>query len=228
MDNNQGKNTIIVLGTVHFDQGNAPEYIKALKNTIEEINPGIICVELSPDQLEGKVAINSKPEYPDAIIPTARQHGIEIVPIQPNTEEGLKLENEKEAAINRIRANEKNRVRWELWERLEELSQEKWLDALKDVKGIENVQSTQFDDLNFEPWYTLVQEYFPEFATLWNNWNQYFLERIEETITRHPGKLILATVGLAHKYWLWNKLKSRDDIILHNLQSFRQSRERSR
>ena len=67
----------------------------------------------------------------------------------------------------------------------------------------------------------MEEQYSPATARIWNEWNAYLADRIGETIDKYPGDRILVTVGLDHKYWLWNRLKERKDIILHDLQSFR-------
>ena len=230
MDNNVEKNTVIVLGTAHFDKEQTPVYIGRLVEIVREITPDIICAELSVDQLNGTTTCNSKPEYPDAIMPVAREMNIPIVPIQPGISEPIafSLEERKASIYDDIRSTESGKFHLEYMEKIGEITLSNWLELLKGPNGIENVQLREFDLIQVEPEWTATEHFFPELYKLWNEWNEYFLDRINETIENHRGKLILVTVGLAHKYWLWNKLKSRDDIILHNLQSFRQARERSR
>jgi pheromone shutdown protein TraB len=223
------KTTVVILGTVHLNKENAPEYIKALENIVAEINPDIICPELSPEQLERPATCLSKPEYPDAIVPTARRMGILVVPIQSSDKESLAAtcEARKTAIYDKVKSKESGRFLLEYMEKVSRITLSNLTEVMQNVEAIEHVQLREFDRLQFEPFYIADREYFPELDKLWEEWNQYFLDRIQDTITKHPGKLILVTVGLAHKYWLWNKLESREHIILHNLQSFRQARERT-
>jgi pheromone shutdown protein TraB len=223
------KATVVILGTVHLNKKNAPEYIKALENIVAKINPDIICAELSPEQLERPATCLSKPEYPDAIVPTARRMEIPVVPIQPSDKESLAAtcEARKTAIYDRVKSKESGGFLLEYLQKVAQITLSNLTEVMQDVEGIEHVQLREFDRLQFEPFYIADREYFPELDELWEEWNQYFLDRIEETITKLPGKLILVTVGLAHKYWLWEKLEAREDITLHNLQSFRKARTRT-
>jgi hypothetical protein len=218
---NPRKAIVIILGTFHGGEDDAPQYISRLRMIIEEIMPDVICAELSPEQLDGATTCDSKPEYPEAILPLARRHKIEVIPMQPTTYEGIKTEKRKLAVIEEIEADEQSKLRWEFSEYLTEVTAAKWLEVLKDPAGIENVQLREFDLLQVEPGWIANKLFFPELAEQWDMWNAYFLDRISATIREHPGKRILITAGLAHKYWLWNRLSLRDDLILHDLRSWR-------
>ena len=68
-----------------------------------------------------------------------------------------------------------------------------------------------------------MAQFFPELMALYDEWNQYFLDRIEDAIAEFPRERIVVTAGGHHKYWLWNRLCGRTDISLHHLQSFRET-----
>lgn len=218
---NHERTTVIVFGTVHYGKKDSPAYIDRLTSILQEIMPDVICAELSPEQLNGEVPCSSKPEYPDAILTFAKNSNVEVVPIQPGAKDGTRLEKEISEIVKQIKCNEVGRARWEYSEYLDEIAAEKWLQVVTDPAGIEHVQLRAFDLLVMETACLVTLKYFPKLADQWANWNQHFLDRIDSTIRYYAGQRILITAGLAHKYWLMDKLESRDDIVLHNLQSFR-------
>ncbi len=215
--------TVIIFGTFHNGKKDSPAYIDRLGSILQEIMPNVICAELSPEQLNGKASCNSKPEYPEVILPFAKNSNVEVVPIQLGTEEGITLEKQMLRIIKESADDGGGRAMWEYSEYLDEVSTISWQKVLKNPAGIENVQLREFDLLVMEPEWLATSRYFPKLADQWEKWNQHFLDRIESTICDHAGKRILVTTGLAHKYWLWGKLESRDDIQLHNLQSYRRA-----
>ncbi len=226
MSTDRDKTMVVIFGTFHSGKEDTPEYAEGLRVILDEIKPDVICAELSPEQLSGEVSCKSKPEYPDVILPFAKEHATPVVPIQPDAEAGLKLEQEMARIVRESTAGAAARAMWEYSEYLDEAASEGWREILQEAAGIENVQLREFDLLAMKPGWDATRKYFPEVALQWESWNEYFLDRIEAAICEYGGKCILITTGLAHKYWLWEKLQGRSDVELHNLQSFRKVRER--
>lgn len=212
---------VIVLGTVDIGSDIAPEYIDSLYKIVCEIKPDVLCAELSPEQLAGAVSTESKPEYQQAILPAARELGIRIIPLEPHLSIGEKSEEAKSKLIKRIMDDPCDRMKWEMWSQLEVSSVEGLKELIKFPETIQNIQAHEFDVIHFRPWYAALETHFPDFAELWGSWNHHFLSVIEQTITCCSNGRILITVGLAHKYWLFDRLRTRCDIDLHNLVSLR-------
>jgi hypothetical protein len=224
MKNDEKITDVIIFGTLHLGNEKSPQYIQKLREIIEEIKPDLICAELSPEQLENEFT-ESKPEYVDAIMPCARKNGIPIIPIQPSANESIAsdLERKKKEIYENFRVNKQGKLLLEYFDRLGEISLSKWREVLDNPVGIENVQLREFDLLLVEPGYIAEAYFIPELAKLWNDWNEYFLNKINEALKENRGKRIAITAGLAHKYWLWNRLIVRTDIRLYDLHSFRAS-----
>lgn len=217
------KTTIIILGTIHIDKESSPAYAKKLGELIEEIKPDAIYTELSAEQLDGTADIETKPEYADVILPYVKKSGIPAVPVQPHTDAGKQMEEEKEAILDRIEQHQWLRVVWEFSSQWEEYMYAKLIPLLDDPNAIEKLQLTEIDKLHIEPWFEVLGRYFPEYITLWEKWNEHFLEKIRDALKAHEGKRILITVGLNHKYWLMDKLTGSDNMDVFDLQKFRES-----
>ncbi|MEZ5358293.1 MAG: hypothetical protein R3F48_05635 [Candidatus Zixiibacteriota bacterium] len=223
------KSTVILLGTIHFGSDHYPKYIRQLHNIILEISPDVICAEISPDQLDGSTTCNSKPEYPCCILPISREKSIPVVPIQPGCDEPIatSLEDRKLTALQSASSNSAEAKLLEYIKRCDEVSINFWRTIMRNEMAIERVQSSEFH-IAIAPQAYVMAEYFPEFMRLSDEWNEYFLGKIENTITSNKYQKILVIVGLGHKYWLWDHLKKRTDIILHNILTFREKQDENR
>lgn len=221
----QTKNTVVILGTIHADKKQYPNYIENLSKIIREINPQIICAELSPEQLQSNNLISSKPEYHFGIMPVVRNLNIEIVPIQPATKIGIEIEQKKKDFEIKINENEIDKIKWDFLDDFTTTLMKNLYSLIDQPSVFENLQMKEFDLWFYESWYQFIQKHFSEINEHWIEWNQMFLENIIEVIKNNEGKRILVTVGLDHKFWLIKKLREIKDIDVHNLHSFRQRLE---
>jgi len=89
---------------------------------------------------------------------------------------------------------------------------------------MEYFQLREYDWLQVAPTYEAMSRLLPELFALHVEWNQYFLDKIEEALGRFPDRRFVVTVGGYHRYWLWDRLSARADVSLHNLQSYRAMR----
>jgi len=203
------KRKITIIGTVHhYHYKWAFFSMEILKRLIEEINPDILCAELSPEQLEGTVTCKSKPEYPEVIIPVAREKGYKIVPIQPDTAYGMHWEREKNKEIQMIKDSLIGKWKLMLYQAICILI---WVISSINLKIL---QSNAIDAL-YRVQYGVFRRFFPRWQKYHVDWNRHFYNRIMDTIISNPNKNILITVGLTHKYWLKREFKKKG-IILGN------------
>jgi hypothetical protein len=224
MSANQNKTDVILMGTMHLDPSDYPEYASRLNDIIEEISPDIICSELSPEQLNGTQTCNSKPEQRDVVMPTARRLGIPIVPMQPATDTAIEWEKRYKAAVEELKSGNDSRYYLEISDLLAEYEAESWMRLVKSEDCIENVQLNECH-VYPEARDKVSEKLAPELASVMTEWNEYFLSSILLTSEQDPGRRILVIMGLWHKYWLWNQLEKHDHIRVHNLHTFRASRQ---
>jgi hypothetical protein len=212
-------NKVILFGTRHLPGDEFPEYFEKLKSIIIEINPDIICSELSPEQLAGTCSCNSKPEQRDVVIPLAHKMDIPIIPLQPPLNEGLSREKRKNNIIESIESSAKKPI-WEFIADLTLNMSQHWRRLMKNPECIEISQLTEFH-VFAESIDCLMDRHFSQFNQYYEEGNNYFLNIINNVLDKNSKKIIMIIIGFGHKYWLWNKLQLRNDIELHNLQSYR-------
>lgn len=187
--------------------------MKVLEGIIKKINPDIICAELSPDQLNGKITCKTKPEYLEVIIPLAKKEGYIIFPIQPNTPEGMAWGKEKDLVIKKIREKPIENIKLEYYYKFERTFQR------IEIENLKTLQSKTLD-LLYEMTFEYCKAFLPKLWKLKEQWNKKFYDKICDAIIQNTGKKILVTVGLIHKFWLNKKLSQLNDIFLEYVEDY--------
>ncbi|NOX60813.1 MAG: hypothetical protein GXP42_02525 [Chloroflexi bacterium] len=76
------KTSIAVLGTLaEFHKESIPFDLNALVQLVYEINPDLLCLDISPEQWRTQDFDDLPPEYREALLPLAYQTDIVVVPI---------------------------------------------------------------------------------------------------------------------------------------------------
>ncbi len=212
------KKKVIILGTMHEFHNVIHSYsMKILENTIDSLNPDIICAELSEDQLFNRVTCNSKPEYHEVIIPLAKRKRIKIFPVQPNTPEGMKWGAKKDSIIKNVKNTENKRNYYKCYEDFGSIFRDNFLLKWNDFK----LYQSEISDLFFESEYEYNKQLVPDLWELREEWNISIYNNINEVVKNiSADKTILITIGLAHKFWLTKKFKIRDDIYLDYIENY--------
>jgi hypothetical protein len=213
---------IVIVGTLHLPADDYPAYADQLKGIIKEISPDVICSELSPEQLAGTQTCNSKPEQRDVIMPTARELGIPIIPIQQATDDATEWEQRYKKVDADLRSQSPDQDYIKYGELLAHQEAVLWSEEMKDKDCIVNLQLNEYHVFS-EARDHVESQLLPDRERLLEEWNESFLDVIENTIEQNEYRRILVLAGLWHKYWLWKRLRQRKDIVVHNLQSFRQT-----
>jgi hypothetical protein len=224
MEGANAKTTVVLLASLHLDESVSPSFVAEYRDILHELGPSLICAELSPEQLRGTATCNSKPEYEAAVLPVARELGAQIVPIQMPTDEALDWQRRLQVCHSELRSSREGRFYLDYSETLEKSQLEAMLRIIREGRGMEYFQHREYDWLLVEPTYSAMAHFFPELNALYDEWNQYFLDRIVDAISEFPAERIVVTAGGFHKYWLWDRLCERTEIDLHNLQSYRAAR----
>lgn len=206
---------VVVVGTMYQWHLHSPMYsLEVLTDLIKRTDPEVLCIEFSPEQLENESACAAKPEYPDAIMPFAEKNGIPLVSLQQRTESWSEYQRMVQKEIDRIRSDPEMSVKWEFWTELRESMGEVYSRSLFD-----------FLCQAYDTWIEIVHgkfysRLFPELGRLWDEWNQQYLETITKTIEDNPDRRITVTVGVQHKYWLNNRLRSMESVNFRHVQEF--------
>jgi hypothetical protein len=206
---------VVVIGTAYEWHLHSPMYsLEVLVDLIRRTRPDILCTEFSQEQLENASACKAKPEYPRSIIPYARDNGIPQVSLQPFTKTWVKYERKVQDEIDRIKSDPGMSQKWEIWRELRESMGEVYSSSLFD-----------FLCQAYDTWTEIIydrfqRKLFPELVRLWDEWNERYMQIIEKTIEDNPESRITVTVGVKHKYWINNRLRSLKNVNFRHVQEY--------
>jgi len=205
---------MVIIGTIHDWHYSHPHFsMNALKSLLVETKPDVILAELSKEQLTGTMTSSSKPEYDEVILPFVEENGIECIPIQPDTEVGLRYGENKRRVLDVIEIDPDLRVVFA------------FIDSLwKVINGVEKsvceIQSRQaeylFKYIDQHVHKALIEPY-------WNcteTWNRMLYENIKLALSELKQSRIVITIGIRHKYWMAEKLASSQGILLENTEKY--------
>jgi hypothetical protein len=204
------KAEVIVLSTLHQLHAETEGYSFAdLSDVIEQLQPDILAVELTAEDLESRRDQSTKQEYQRAVFPLLDKHDYSVVPLEPpqplyGNLVGLFRKSQKDLSEQNPAAAESFNL---YTDSLFEFLGERW-----DSPGAVNSRAT---DILFESKHRFQSALFgDEEAQAWQGWNQHFLQQILKTAAAHPDSRILVLVGAEHAYWLRSHLADNEVTLL--------------
>lgn len=209
----QKKTEVIVLSTLHqFHSTNTKYSFETLAKTIERINPDVLAVELTPNDLESRREQKVKTEYVRSVFPLIDKHKYKTVALEPNEPLYSELINLLKESNKENQENFPQKV-----EAFTTYSNAVYDYLFKYWTSIEAVNSSETDAL-FEVKHNFQNSLFGEKeAKVWNDWNSYFLKQIKDSAAKNKGKRILVLVGAEHSYWLRKNLQNDPEINLFKI-----------
>jgi len=201
---------VVVLATLHQMHATAPYYgFEDLTRVIEDLDPGVVLVELTAEDLEERKDQKTKQEYQRSVFPLLEKHRYEAVPLEPPQPEFSRLV----GLTQQAHADARERTP-EADERFGAYAEALLAVLLAHWDSPAAVNSPLTDRL-FEAKHALQGElYGEEEVAAWEGWNAHFLQTILDTARRHPGERLLVLVGAEHGYWLRRELRGQESIRL--------------
>lgn len=202
------KTEVIVLATLHQFHDSVTGYdFGTLSEIIEVLEPDILAVELTPNDLTQRKEQKVKQEYQKSVFPLLKKPDYVVIPLEPaepkytellklkHEADSQKIEAEKEEAFaNYVHA---------------------LLDVLLQIWDSPAAVNSACTDSLLEAKHALQNEIYGEKEQLgWDAWNQHFLDVILQSAQEHSGKRLLILVGVEHGYWLRRRLKSHNAVNL--------------
>lgn len=212
---------LIIIGTVHVGKSSSVKYAEFLTTALESIKPEIILAEFADYERDNGRLASLKPEYPEIIFPYAQANNIEIIGVMPDKSRHDQMEQAKAAVMTLIDSDQKLRLLWEYAGHWEDVVYGRLLAMLDNPVSMERLQMPEIDCLHISAWFESLSSYFPEYLKLWNEWNTLILNNIQSLVKSHAGKRQVLTIGLAHKYWLSEKLAAEPGLSAYDLISYK-------
>ena len=205
-----GPAEVVVLATLHQLHATTPWYgFDDLARIIEDLEPSVLLVELTAEDLEERKDQKTKQEYPRSVFPLLEKHRYEAVPLEPPEPEFSRLV----GLMRQAHADTGERAP-AADERFGAYAEALLAVLLAHWDSPAAVNSPLTDRL-FEAKHALQGVLYGEGeVAAWEGWNAHFLQTILDTARRHPGERLLVLVGAEHGYWLRRELRGQESVRL--------------
>ena len=219
-----GKTTVYVIGTIHSNHVGSEKYsLKILERAIRKAKPDQILAEIPPDRLanawrgfrqDGVVSeprVRIFPEYRDVIFPLTQKMSFEIIPTAGWTQI---LADDRRRALDAISSDSARSAEWKAHQQAQS-SFGKAVGSRADDPLF--IHSQAYDNL-VEKAQKPYEQYFEDDlgAGGWKSINAAHIRLINKALDRvsGQGKTIVITFGAWHKYMILKGLNARNDIRL--------------
>jgi len=219
-----GKTTVYVIGTIHSNHVGSEKYsLKILETAIRKAGPDQILAEIPPDRLaeawrgfrqDGVVSeprVRIFPEYRDVIFPLTRKLPFEIIPTAGWTQ---KLADDRRKALGVISSDSARSAEWKAHQQAQR-SFGKAVGSRADDPLF--IHSQAYDNL-VEKAQKPYEQYFENDlgAGGWKSINAAHIRLINKALDRISGqeKTVVITFGAWHKYMILKDLEKRKDVLL--------------
>jgi YVTN family beta-propeller protein len=222
---------VAVLGMIHGDHRTSSNWsLDAVRAAITRYRPDVVIAEIAPDRwpriwsdyAERGVIEDSRvlrfPEYTDVLLPLKVRMGFAVEPGAAWTQEMSDL---REARIHVFEHDPAFAERNSAYQAALKAAEAQDPQHVVDSNDPQLIHSDEYDRMT-KIALTPYDEYLNDVIGPggWTNINVAHYRLIDAAIRRHRGERILITFGAAHKYWLLEQLRQRDDIRLLDVREF--------
>ncbi len=201
---------VLVLSTLHQHHPRVPRYGYAeLTRIIELLEPDVLALELSAEDLAERRPQRAKQEFPNSVYPLLDRRPLPTVALEPADPVRSGLIGMMAGSQQRFFAETPDLA--QAFIDYNDLVLGSLLDGWRSVCDVNSSRT----DAIFAAKHRLQDAIQPsEQAAAWDGWNQTFLQRITDAARRFRGQRIVVVVGVEHGYWLRQHLAMQPDLTL--------------
>ena len=222
---------VAVLGMIH-GRHRASELwgLDDVRETVQRFDPDAVCAEIPPDRMDEawrdfrddgvieEPRVRVFPEYKDLMFALAEEMGFDIVPCAGWTTEMNDLRRTRlrqfqtEPQFVEANADYQRRI-------AEARARDPWNRGELDDPHI--IHSDLYDE-RIKAEYSIYDEVLNDWIGPggWTNINEAHMRWVNRAVDAYKGRRILVTFGGAHKYWILDALRERDDVELLDVRPF--------
>ncbi|MCZ6915437.1 MAG: YncE family protein [Gemmatimonadetes bacterium] len=228
---------VAVLGMIHGRHRTSAVWgLDQVRETIERFAPDGVCAEIPPDRLDEawrdfredgvieEPRVRVFPEYTDLLFAMAEEQGFAIIPCAGWTTEMNELRRTRlrqfstEARFAEQNAEYERRI-------AAVRAEDPWDRGQLDDPHI--IHSDLYD-ARVKAQYAIYDEVLNDWIGPggWTNINDAHMYWIDRAIAERPGRRLLMTFGAAHRYWILEHLRDREDVTVVDIAPFLPGGER--
>ncbi len=181
------RDAVFVVGALHDLHAEESAFdFEGLGRVIDAIQPDVLVLEVRPDELEGRLDTQGRPEYPAVVWPWLADHDVQAVAMEPGGAEFARITSAAGAQITAFQARNPDAAayRGRLRRSLETALQAYWTNAADTQSGVT-------DDIARAWAITEAELVGAEFGTIQAEWDNHMLTQARAAVRAHPGKRIL-------------------------------------
>lgn len=203
---------VLVLATLHGLHAEVPAYgFEQLRDSIERLDPDVLCLELQPSDLAARGPEKTKVEYPRVVYPLLERHDYRLYALEPADAEAQGIIAPYLAATQAFDAAQPAQSG------AFSAYSEAGLDALRAYWTSPSRVNDATTDAVFAAKHALQAALIGDAERAgWEAWNGHFLAVVERAARENPGRRIVVAVGVEHAYWLRAHLRGRAGILLED------------
>lgn len=222
---------VAVLGMIHGRHRTSELWgLDDVRETIQRFDPDAVCAEIPPDRMDEawrdfrddgvieEPRVRVFPEYTDLMFALADEMGFDIVPCAGWTTEMNDLRRTRLRQFQTVpqfaeaNADYQRRI-------AEARARDPWNRGELDDPHI--IHSDLYDE-RIKAEYSIYDEVLNDWIGPggWTNINEAHMRWINTAVDAYRGRRILVTFGGAHKYWILDALRERDDVELLDVRPF--------
>jgi hypothetical protein len=181
------RDAVFVVGALHdLHAAESAFDFEGLGRVIDAIQPDVLVLEVRPDELEGRLDTQGRPEYPAVVWPWLADHDVQAVAMEPGGAEFARITSAAGAQITALQARDPDAgaYRGRLRQSLETALQAYWTNAADTQNGVTA-------DIARSWAITEAELVGAEFGTIQAEWDNHMLTQAQAAMRAHPGKRIL-------------------------------------
>jgi hypothetical protein len=201
---NTHKNEVYVLGTLYKRHENTNAYnLEALKKVIISINPQVLVLDVTPEELRLQKVYPGKIEYTNVIFPLVNSNNYRVYPAEPDEPEFSTIVNEVTKAHSDFKKNQPS------WSRsLEEYNTSLYQLLIHSWKNVADANGKTTDQLLAAKLRLEGEVIGKGQAESWKIWNRHTTDVVLQALKENIGKRTLVITGIENASFIRQNLKN--------------------
>lgn len=212
----QAPTEVFVLATLYHRHAATPAYSHdSLRQIVRRIDPQVLVLDVSPEELRSETVAPSKAEYPEVIFPWLRANPLPVYPGEPDEPAFTQIVSQLGADLQRFRAEDPERAQ------VDKAFNDAAYAALAQLwTSPAAVNSAVTDQVLHARRVYQDQVTGAGVANAWRRWNAHALQVVHRALAEHPGKRLLVLLGVENCGPLRNALRADPRVRLVDMEEW--------
>lgn len=197
-----GKSTVVLLPTLHQFHAVARTYgFRALQKLIDDLRPDVLALELTQADVESRQPQRSRMEYQKCVFPYLDLHELPVIALEPGEPLFSQLVQQLDDAKKAVKQASPQRHA-----EFQDYALDLFSQLLQSWESPAAVDSPRTEQVLAEKHERQARLYGSSYQDARFRWNEHFAQTIGAAARAHPGKRIVALVGVDHVHLLRPRL----------------------